>query len=124
MQPNLVYVGTYTRAGKAEGIYLFRHDPETGQLTRLGVVEERDPSFLALDPSKRYLYSVVEHREFAGEGHGQAASYAINQETGALSFLSRQSTHGGEPCHLTTDPSGRHLIVVNHEHGSVAVLPV
>ena len=124
MQPNLVYVGTYTRSGAGEGIYLFRHDPETGNLTQLSVTEDRDPSFLALDPSKRFLFAVNEHRDFAGEGHGQVASYAIDQETGALSFLSRQSTHGGEPCHLTTDPSGSHLIVVNHEHGSVAVLPI
>ena len=124
MQPNLVYVGTYTRDGRAEGIYLFRHDPESGGLTQLGVIEERDPSFLALDPSKRFLYSVVEHREFAGEGHGLAAAYAIDQDTGALTLLNRQSTHGGEPCHLTTDPSGRYLIVVNHEHGSVAVFPI
>lgn len=124
MQPNLVYVGTYTRAGRAEGIYLFRHDPASGRLTQLGVVPERDPSFLALDPSKRFLYAVVEHREFAGEGLGLAAAYAIDQDTGALRLLNRQSTHGGEPCHLTTDPSGRYLIVANHEHGSVAVLPI
>ena len=88
------------------------------------MVEDRDPSFLALDPSKRFLFAVNEHREFAGEGHGQVASYAIDQETGELTFLSRQSTHGGEPCHLTTDPTGRYLIVANHEHGSVAVLPI
>jgi 6-phosphogluconolactonase len=124
MQPNLVYVGTYTRSGKGEGIYLFRHDPETGALTRLRVVEDRDPSFLALDPTRRFLFAVNEHREHAGEGHGQVASYAIDQDTGALSLLNRQTTHGGEPCHLTTDPSGRYLIVVNHEHGSVAVLPI
>lgn len=124
MQPNLVYVGTYTRDGRAEGIYLFRHDPEMGALTHLGLTEDRDPSFLALDPSKRFLFAVNEHRELAGEGHGQVASYAVDQDTGGLRFLSRQSTHGGEPCHLTTDPSGRCLIVVNHEHGSVAVLPI
>src|SRR6185503_5936229 len=38
--------------------------------------------------------------------------------------LSRQATGGGEPCHLTVDPTGRWLLVVNHEHGSVAVLPI
>ena len=124
MLSNIVFVGTYTRAGKAEGIYTFRHDPETGALSQTGVVQERDPSFLALDPTKRFLFAVVEHREFAGEGMGQVASYAIDPDSGALTFLSRQSTHGGEPCHLTTDPTGRHTTVVNHEHGSVAVLPI
>jgi 6-phosphogluconolactonase len=124
VQPNLVYVGTYTRDGRSEGIHLFRHDPESGRLEQLGVTPERDPSFLALDPSRRFLYSVVEHREFAGEGMGEAASFAVDQETGALTPLSRQSTLGGEPCHLTTDPSGSFLVVVNHEHGSVALFPI
>jgi len=124
MLDNLVYVGTYTRAGEAEGIYVFRRDPESGALTQLHVIPDRDPSFLAFDPSKHFLFAVNEHREFAGEGFGFAASYAIDQETGNLTFLSRQSTQGGEPCHLTTDPTGSHLFVANHEHGSVAVLPI
>lgn len=124
MQPHLVYVGTYTRSSQAEGIYGFRQDPKTGTLTQLHMVKDRDPSFLALDPGKRFLFAVNEHCEHAGEGHGHVASYAIDQATGALRLLSRQTTHGGEPCHLTTDPSGRYLIVANHEHGSVAVLPI
>jgi 6-phosphogluconolactonase len=124
MLDNLVYVGTYTRAGAAEGIYVFRRDPESGTLTQLHVIPDRDPSFLAFDPSKRFLFAVIEHREFAGEGFGQVASYAIDQETGNLTFLSRQSTEGGEPCHLTTNPAGTHLFVANHEHGSVATFPV
>jgi 6-phosphogluconolactonase len=124
MQPNLVYVGTYTRSGTSEGIYVYQRDPETGALTHLHTIEDIDPSFLAFDPSKRFLFAVRELREHAGEGHGSAASYLIDQETGDLTFLSRQSTHGGEPCHLVVDPTGRYLLVANHEHGSVAVLPI
>lgn len=123
MQPQLVYVGTYTRQGRAEGIYVFERDPETGRLTQRHVVPNVDPSFLALDPSRRFLFAVSERRVFAGEGPGTVASYRVD-ETGDLSFLSRQSTHGGEPCHLCTDPTGSFLFVANHEHGSVAVLPI
>jgi len=124
LQPNLVYVGTYTRNGTSEGIYVYRRDPESGTLTLIHTIREADPSFLAFDPSKRLLFAVSEMREFAGEGMGEAVSFAIDQETGNLTPLSRQSTHGGEPCHLTTDPSGRYLLVANHEHGRVAVLPI
>jgi 6-phosphogluconolactonase len=124
MQPNLVYVGTYTRLGTSEGIYVYRRDPESGALTPLHTVSETDPSFLCFDPSQRFLFAVSEMRAFAGEGMGEAVSFQIDQETGDLTPLSRQSTLGGEPCHLTTDPSGRFLLVANHEHGSVAVLPI
>jgi len=124
MQPNLVYVGTYTRSGQSEGIYVFKHDPETGKLTQLHVIPERDPSFLALNPSKQFLFAVNEHRVAAGEGDGAVASYAIDQDTGNLAFLGRQTTHGGEPCHLTTDPTGSYLFVANHENGTVAVFPI
>ncbi len=124
MQPNLVYVGTYTRSGRSEGIYVYRRDPETGALARLHTVAEADPSFLAFDPSKRFLFAVSEMRAAAGEGMGSAVSFAIDQDSGNLTPLSRQSTNGGEPCHLVTDPDGTHLIVANHEHGSVAVFPI
>jgi 6-phosphogluconolactonase len=124
MQPNLVYVGTYTRLGKAEGIETFRRDPETGKLTRLFMASMVDPSFLAFDPSRKFLFAVRELREAIGEGPGDVVSFAVDQETGALTQLSEQSTHGGEPCHLITDPSGTLLIVANHENGTVAVFPI
>ena len=124
MQPNLVYVGTYTRHDQAEGIYVFQRDPDSGKLTQLSMAEAYDPSFLAFSPDRRFLFAVNEYREFAGEGEGKVSSFAIDQDTGALSFLSQQSTRGGEPCHLTTDASGRWLIVANHENGRVAVLPI
>ena len=54
MQPNLVYVGTYTRAGQSAGIYVFRRDPESGTLTQVHVIPDRDPSFLALDGDARF----------------------------------------------------------------------
>lgn len=124
MASNLVYVGTYTRPGGAEGIYLFRQDPVTGGLARLAVTPTVNPSFLAFDPTRRFLFAVDETKEYLGELSGSASSYRIDPSTGELTFLSRQATHGGDPCHLCTDPTGCYLIVANHENGSVAVLPI
>jgi 6-phosphogluconolactonase len=115
------YVGTYTRSSRAEGIYVFEQDPATGALKQTGMVAENDPSFLTFDPSGRFLFAVSEGRGLDG---GEVASFTHDSATGALRPINRQSTGGGEPCHLSIDPSGRWLLVANHEHGSVAVLPV
>jgi len=116
----VVYVGTYTRSGKSEGIYSFDRDPHTGTLTPRHTVAEVDPSFLTFDPRRRFLFACSEG---LGRDGGEAASFEIGPD-GQLTPLGHQPTLGGEPCHLCCDPSGRWLLVANHEHGSVAVLPI
>jgi 6-phosphogluconolactonase len=117
---DVVYVGTYTRLGQSKGTYVYRRDPATGRLTQQSFVEDTDPSWLSFDPTKRFLFAASEGRE----GTGTVSSWAIDERTGDLTFLSRQPTSGGEPCHMCTDAAGRFLMVANHEDGSVAVLPI
>jgi 6-phosphogluconolactonase len=125
MQQNLVYVGTYTRpGGKSKGIYVFRRDPASGKLEQLHEIEADNPSFVAFDPAKRFLFCVNERKDYEGTHGGAVSSYAIDQTTGNLTFLSKQQTIGGDPCHLCTDPTGRFLFVANHEHGNVATFPI
>jgi 6-phosphogluconolactonase len=118
---NLVYVGTYTRTGRSEGIQVFSRDTANGKLSFLHTVPAVDPSFLAFDPDRRFLFAVTEGLGIEG---GAVASFDLDAATGAMRPLNSQPTLGGEPCHLTVDPSGSWLIVVNHEHGSVVVLPI
>jgi 6-phosphogluconolactonase len=119
--PELAFVGTYTRTGRSEGIHVFSYDPATGRLTYRSSIEDVDPSFLAFDPSRRFLFATSEGLT---DDTGAVVSYAIDSTSGALTQLSRQSTGGGEPCHLAPDPSGRFLLVANHLNGSVTVFPV
>ena len=97
-----VFIGTYTRResfvdGKAEGIYVYHMDPATGDLSHAatvgGVV---NPSFLAVDPQGRYLYSVNEITGGKGQ-HGTVSAFAIDPATKGLSYLNQQSTHGLAP---------------------------
>src|SRR6266851_1408242 len=118
---NLVFVGTYTRSGRSQGIYVFRRDPSNGRLTFLHTVAEVDPSFLTFDPTRRFLFAVSEGLGLDG---GAVVSFSMNSATGELQKLSHQPSLGGEPCHLCCDPTGRYVLVANHEHGSVVVLPV
>ena len=124
MRPNLVYVGTYTRSGRSRGTYVYQRDPATGSLTLLSAVDDTDPSFLAFDPTRRFLFAVGESQEYQGLASGSVSSWLIDPDSGALTFLSRQATLGGDPCHLITDPTGKFLFVANHESGNVAVLPI
>jgi 6-phosphogluconolactonase len=112
------YVGTYTKRG-SEGIYIYRMDASSGDLALLGVASGvENPSFLALDPQRRYLYAVNEVDQ------GTVSAFAVDRESGALRFLNRQSSHGAAPCHLSVDQTGRYVLVANYTSGSVAVLPI
>ena len=116
-----VFVGSYTESpqGSGEGISVYRFDPASGGLTLVQTVGGvANPSFLALDASERHLYAVNELDE------GGVSAFAHDPETGRLTFLNRQSTHGSAPCHVSLDPTGRYVLVANYGSGSVAALPV
>lgn len=120
----LLYVGTYT-TGKSEGIYLYRLNLSSGGLklvaTKGGVV---NPSFLALAPSRRYLYAVNEVEEFAGKKSGAVSAFALDQKTGELRLLNQQASLGGDPCFVEVDKGGRFVLIANYASGNVAVFPV
>lgn len=119
-----VYVGTYTGTG-SRGIYLLEFDSNTGALTPKGLAAESlSPSFLAIHPSRRFLYSVNEAAEVGGKKGGAVSAYAIDPATGALTFLNQESSQGAGPCHLVVDRAGKNVLVANYGGGSIAVLPV
>ena len=118
----LVYVGTYTGTG-SKGIYAFRLQTKTGKLTPLGVAgETSNPSFLVVNPNRRFLYAVNENG--TERQMGSVSAFAIDPPSGKLTFLNWVSSRGGSPCHLTLDRTGRWLAVANYGSGSFAVLPV
>ena len=112
-----LYIGTYT-SGKSEGIYIYRMDRANGELTRAGSVKSENPSFLTIDPAKRYLYAVNEKPE------GTVSAFAINRRTGELSLLNQQSSHGADPCHVSVDSRSKSVLVANYTSGSLAVFPI
>ena len=123
-EADVFYVGTYTD-GDSEGIYRCRFDAETGAVEVLGATGGiENPSFLAIDPSGRYLYATSETSEFSGEPGGGVYAYAIAPTSGDLRPINAQSSRGGGPCYVTTTPQGGHVLVANYGGGNVAVLRV
>lgn len=119
----MVYVGTYT-GPNSKGIYRLKLDMKTGKLTPVGVTEGvANPSFLAIHPSEKFLYSVCEISDFDGKKAGGVSAFAVNDD-GSLTLLNQESSVGAGPCHLVVDGSGKNVLVANYGGGSVASLPI
>ena len=96
----LMYVGTYT-GPESKGIYAYRFDTATGQATPVGLVAETvNPSFLAIDPDRRFLYAANEVSDYQGQKSGAVSAFAIDRRSGKLTFLN-------QVCLLYTSPSPR-----------------
>lgn len=115
------YVGSYTtekRYARGDGIHVFRHNAETAQWTHVQHIGNLvNPSFLAVRPDQRFLYSV----------HGDetyATSFSVDRATGHLTMLNRVETGGRNGVHLAIDQSGRFIIVANYTSGNVASIPI
>ena len=119
-----VYIGTYTMNmgfvdGKAEGIYVYRMDSASGTLTYLSKAKGgANPSFIALHPNGRFLYSVNEIND------GGVSAYARHPQSGELTFLNQQSSHGSAPCFITVEQTGKYVLTANYSSGTVAMLPI
>ena len=120
----LVYIGTYTGPA-SKGIYAYRFDAATGQTTSLGLVAETvNPSFLAIDPSRRFLYAANEVSDYQGKKSGAVSAFSIDRKSGKLTFLNELPSGGAGPCYVSLDKTGKHVMVANYDSGSVAVFPV
>ena len=73
------YVGSFTtaqRKARGDGIHVYRVNAATGMWTHVQHIGDlTNPSFLALSPDQRFLYSVH------GDGD-YATAFMLNEETG------------------------------------------
>jgi 6-phosphogluconolactonase (cycloisomerase 2 family) len=122
------YAGTYTGApgsgGNGEGIYRLEMDRRTGNLTNRALVAKTpSPSWIAIHPSRKYLYAVNEVSNFQGNS-GSVSAFAIDLPSGGLRPLNTVSSEGATPAYLSLDASGKFAFVANYGGASLAVLPI
>ncbi len=120
----LVYVGTYTGA-ESKGIYVFRFDTSTGKAGAMELAADTtNPSFVAIDPTHRFLYAANEIADYQGQKSGGVSAFAIDGKSGKLTFLNEVPSSGAGPCYVSLDKTGKFVLVANYDSGSVAVFPV
>lgn len=116
-QQRFCYVGNWSfqaRPSKGKGISLFRHDPETGDLTLIETIRpDIAAGQLCLDEARGILYAVDEIGQRRGEigGGGYILAFRIDRETGELSLINERETLVAEPSYICLDKTGKYLTV-------------
>ena len=123
----IIFVGTYTEpiGSKSEGIYVYQLDSSSGQLSLASVLKGViNPSFLDVHPHQNFLYAVNEVDNLEGQADGAVSAFSIDHNSGQLTLLNSQSSHGTHPCYVSVERTGRFALVANYTSGSVAMFPI
>src|SRR6266404_5555004 len=108
-----VYLGT------GKNIYHLDLDTRDGTMSKATLAAElANPSFVAIHPNQKFLYSVSEINK------GSIVAYAIDAKTGSLTLLNSQSAGGSGPCHLVVDRDGKAVLAANYGSGSCTSIPI
>jgi 6-phosphogluconolactonase len=103
----------------------FAYNPEHGALNEIQTVSTLPEDFhgkntsaeVALGPSGKYIYA-------SNRGDDSIAVFAVNEASGRLSFVERQSCHGKTPRCFAIDPTGQFLIAANQNSNNVVVFRI
>ncbi len=133
MKNRLVFTGSYSQPivlgtgelspGCGDGVTVFCMDG-SGRLTRLSAAGKPNPTYLALGANGRFLYTVNELKEYHEEASAAVSAYAVDAQTGNLTFLNRRMTGGADACYVCVSPDGGHLLTANYSGGSFAIFPI
>ena len=109
-------------SGYRPEISIFRLDVPGGKLIPAGkAAGGQQPSFLAWDPAAKFLFAVNE------TDPGRVRSFAIDQASAALTPINDVPSMGSITAHLSTDRTGRWLLVANYgdqKQGTIASFPI
>jgi len=119
-----VYIAGKTDAKKG-ALYRFHLDLASGALEPVGVTGGLpNPSFIAIAPGGRFLYTADEVYSFQRKPTGTVSAFAIDPKTGDLTFLNQRESGGAGPCYVAVDAAGKVLLAANYGGGSVCSIPI
>jgi len=115
----VLFVGTQTTPGTSKGIYTYLWNEHTGELSGQTLAAEVEmPTFLALAPDGRYLYSANEADDFEGQKSGGVTAFAVHGTK--LTKINAVLAGGTGTCFVSTDHTGRAVFCANYNSGSAS----
>jgi 6-phosphogluconolactonase len=126
----LFLVGSYTHpslGGEGKGIYTCVIDGSSGAMSVIDVLPVTNPSYLAFDSHKKFLFAV---QECATDLNPSVHSFGIaglgepKLQHPQFKQHSTQPTYGEYSCYLSLDATSRVLAVANYGGGNVVLYPV
>jgi len=120
--PDKKYLYLLQEMGSAINVYKFNGgDPKEVQSVDMlpaGFKGTNGAAAIHISPDGRFLYASDRLDASA------LMVYAINKETGELSFIQRQLTYGKNPRDFAIDPSGKYLLAANQDSDSILVFRI
>jgi 6-phosphogluconolactonase len=105
----------------------FRYEPAAGALTPIQTISTLPPgesipkgtstAEVQVHPNGRFLYG-------SNRGANTLVVYAIDENTGQLTYVETVPTRGQTPRHFALDPTGTWLLAENQDSGTVAVFRI
>jgi 6-phosphogluconolactonase len=116
--PNGEYVYVITELGNT--IAAFSYDEERGALEKIETVSALPEGFeetsycadIHFLPSGKFLYG-------SNRGHDSIVIFAVDEETGKLTYVDHESTQGEIPRNFCIDPSGEFLLAANQDTDNI-----
>ena len=72
---------------------------------------------IEIHPSGRFLYG-------SNRGHDSIVVFAIDEETGTLTYVEHEKTQGKTPRNFGIDPTGRFLLAANENSDTIVVFRI
>jgi 6-phosphogluconolactonase (cycloisomerase 2 family) len=111
----LMFVGSYTWK-QNPGIQVYQYDLTNGKTNFVRSIKAPNASYMVVTPDKKNMYVLSEE-----DRTGLVSSYAIDQLTGNLTLLNKQSIIGNGPCYVSYHAPSKTVYTANYSSGSITV---
>jgi len=103
-------------------VVVLRYDQENGSFKEEQYISTLPAEFTENNQGSAIHISADGHFVYAGNrGHNSIAVFAVNEDTGVLSFVEHTSTEGDWPRDFAIDPSGRYILASNQESSNLVL---